>query len=334
MQTNRSLLRIAARTAAFSFLVGGAVSVMQAQQAAPASSAAPFQLAESKVPLNFTLSPDATLNGSSSSSLSSNSDALANDPASLGSSFDVTQPPPRRRYGRPNYADSHTNADGSSKFAFMAGAGLVSPVQNTGIYLTPSWVFQVGAGRNFSKKFGVMFQFDWNNFGFQNQTVANQIKLYNAQIAAYNATPAGILNPATPFSQIGGSSHVWSFSLDPTFTFYGGEKWGAYAVGGAGFFHKTANFTTPTVQTYCDYLYGCVQYQANASVDSYTSNAFGIDGGLGLTYKPSQFSGQKFYLEARYVFVDNSPRPATNNNLYPPNANQTYYVPVTFGLRF
>jgi hypothetical protein len=334
MHTNCSPLRIAGRVAAFSFLIAGVISPMQAQQVSSFSSATPLLVAAATAPLNLTV-PDNLGSSSSSSSVSSRSslaasDTLSNDP----SMFDITQPPPRRRYGRPNYSDSHTNPDGSSKFAFMGGAGLVAPVQDTNKYLTPSYVFQVGAGRNFSKKFGILVQFDWNNFGFQNKTVANQITLYNAQIAAYNATPIGMQNPATPFTSLGGNSHVWSFTLDPTFTFYNGSKTGAYAVVGAGFYHKTANFTTPTVQTYCDIIYGCYQYQANATVDDYTSNAVGFNGGLGLTYKPSQFSGLKFYLEARYVFVDNSPRAASSTNFYPPNANQTYYVPITFGLRF
>jgi hypothetical protein len=329
MHTNRSLLRIAGRAAAFSFLMAGAVTLMQAQQPSTQSSVpASFQLAATTVPLNLTLAPDAAYSSSSSSDSSA---ALPIDPSNFTFGADkATQPPPRRRYGRPNYADSHTNADGSNKFAFMAGAGLVTPVQDTGKYLTNSYVFQAGAGRNFSKKIGVLAQFDWNNFGFQKSTVANQITLYNSF-----CTPLDQANGlCAPLTTVGGNSHVWSFTLDPTFTFYNGEKTGAYVVAGVGFYHKTANFTTPSTQEYCDPFYGCVQYQANQTVDDYTSNAVGFNGGVGITYKPSQFAGEKFYLEARYVFVDNSARAATATNLYPPNANQTYYVPVTFGLRF
>src|SRR6202044_1638369 len=101
-----------------------------------------------------------------------------------------------------------------------------------------------------------------------------------------------------------------------------------------GFYHKTANFTVPTTGTYCDPYYGCYQYAANQTIDKYTSNAAGFNGGMGLTYKPSRFAGERFFAEVRYVFMDNSPRAASNTNYYPPNANQTYYVPITFGLRF
>jgi hypothetical protein len=324
MHTNRNLFRIAGRAAAFSFIMG-TVSLMQAQQpSAQSATPASFQLAATTVPLNLA-APDTAYSSSSSAS-----DALPSDPSSLGSALDATQPPPRRRYGRPNYADSHTNADGSNKFAFMGGAGLVTPTQDTGNYLTPSYVFQVGAGRNFNKMVGILAQFDWNNFGFQGKTLANQVTLYNS----FCTTADQNQGLCAPFTSLGGSSHVWSFTLDPTINFYQGEKSGAYVVGGVGFYHKTANFTTPSVQEYCDPFYGCIQYQANQTVDDYTSNSVGFNGGLGITYKPSQFAGERFYLEARYVFMDNSPRAAPNTNFYPPNANQTYYVPVTFGLRF
>ena len=343
MHTNCSLLCIARRAAAFSFLVAGTVSGTWAQQTASAAPTdqsgvqTPLLLAAT-TPVDLASAPDTSAAGrstySSSSSSSASSDALASSSSSLDLSpgaLDASQPPPRRRYGRPNYADSHTNADGSSKFAFEGGAGLTSPVANSGIYLTPNYVFQVGGGRNWSKKFGVLFQFDYNHFGFQGSTLGNQQIVENNFINAYNLANPGADIPL--LSGLDGTSHVWSFTLDPTFTFYTGEKYGAYAVGGVGFYHKTANFFVPSTQEACS-LYGCYQYAANQTVDDYTSNAPGFNGGMGITYKPSRFSGERFYLEGRFVFVDNSPRAASNTNLYPPNANQTYYVPVTFGLRF
>jgi hypothetical protein len=339
MHTNRNLLRlsvlgIARRAAAFSFLMAGTASLMQAQQtsSAPPAASAPLLLAVGATPVGLASAPDTSSSSVSSSSSSLASDTLANDPSSLGSAADgLSQPPPRRRYGRPNYADSHTNADGSNKFAFMGGAGLTSPVANSGIYLTPNYVFQVGAGRNWSKKFGVLVQFDYNHFGFQGSTLANQQIVENNFIAAYNLANPGADIPA--LSGLDGTSHVWSFTFDPTFTFYSSETYGVYAIGGVGFYHKTANFFVPSTQEACS-VYGCFSYAANQTVDDYTSNAPGFNGGLGITYKPSRFSGERFYLEGRFVYVDNSTRAASSTNLYPPNANQTYYVPATFGLRF
>jgi hypothetical protein len=328
MHTNRSFLRIAGRAAAVTFLMAGTVSLMQAQQvaSAPSSPSAALLLASAA---NYSFLPDTSSSSSSSSSVSS--DALAGDPSSFAPAADLSQPPPRRRYGRPNYADSHTNADGSNKFAFMAGGGLASPVQNTGIYLTPNFTFQVGAGRNWSKKFGVLVQFDYNKFGFQGSTLRNQQAVENNFINLFNLENPGADVP--PLSGLDGTSHVWSFTLDPTYTFYNSDSYGAYLVGGVGFYHKTANFFVPSSEEECS-EFGCFDVAANQTVDDYTSNAPGFNGGVGITYKPSRFGGEKFYLEARYIFVDNSNRAASNTNLYPPNANQTYYVPVTFGLRF
>ncbi len=142
-----------------------------------------------------------------------------------------------------------------------------------------------------------------------------------------------------------GSSHIWSFTLNPIYNFAGGDKTGAYVVAGAGFYHKIATFSIPAVGTYCDYYYGCYQYAANAPIDSYTSNAFGVNGGVGFTYKLSQFSNTKLFAEARYVYTANSRRPyydGTNGtslsntyfNVFPQNSAPSTYIPIKFGVRF
>jgi hypothetical protein len=327
MHTNRSFLSIASRAAAFTFLLAGTTSLMQAQEATSAPSSAPaLTLVAAAAPADLAFPADASSASSSSSSsssyLSSSMDSLPSDPSSLAG--DLNQPPPRRRYGRPNYSDSHTNADGSNKFTAIVGAGLSSPVADTGKYLTPNFAFQVGAGRNWSKKFGALIQFDYDKFGFQGSTLTNQENLYNEGIP-----------PTSQYYITGldGTSHVWSFTIDPKYTFYDSDKYGAYVVAGVGFYHKTANFFVPTAEEVETY-FGPEEIAADETVDKYSSNAPGFNGGMGVTYKPSRFAGERFFLEARYVFVDNSARAASVTNYYPPNANQTYYIPATFGLRF
>jgi hypothetical protein len=179
-------------------------------------------------------------------------------------------------------------------------------------------------------------QFDYDHFGFQTSTLNNQLALYNS-LCTEQDQAEGL---CTPFNQLGGTSHVWSFSLDPKYTFFEGDKYGVYAVVGVGFYHKTANFTTPAVGTYCDPFYGCFQYQANQTIDKYTSNAPGFNAGFGMTYKFSRFASQRFYAEARYVFVDNSAKPFDISgetayfNAFPQNSAKTTYIPVKFGIRF
>ena len=318
MHTRRSLLSTACRTATIVFALAGARSFAQAQRvsfAQPAFQAplAAFASASAK---------DYFSSSSSSSSLDSdNVDRLAFNASAL----DSFQPPPRRRYGRPRYSDSHTNPDGSNKFGFMAGIGATVPVGNTHKYETPSYDFQIGAGRNFSQSVGVMLQFDYDRFGLQGSTLANQNYLYGTS-----------------------GYHVWSLTVDPTFSLVGQGSMGAYAVVGAGFYHKVTNFTLPTTGTYCDYYGFCYQYQANQVIDHYTSNAPGVNGGLGLTYKFSRFSNQRFYIEARYVVVFNKQRVGltasnantsfgqsyTGYNYYPANSNRTTYIPIKVGIRF
>jgi hypothetical protein len=322
MHTNRSFLHFAGRAAAFTLLMAGTASLLQGQQSSQGVQSAPAPvLMAAAAPLNLAVPADA----SSSSNSSSSSDATTSRFDLSLAALDSSQPPPRRRYGRPNYADSHTNPDGSPKWTFMVGGGLASPVNDTGKYLTPNFVFQGGGGRNFSKKVGILFQYDYNRFGMQGSTLHNQQALYNSYCTS---------GQCALITNLDGGSHVWSFTLNPIFTFYNAERESVYFVAGVGFYHKTANFNVPTTGVYCDPYYGCYTYAANQTIDAYTSNAVGFNGGMGLTYKPSQFAGERFYLEARFVFVDNSSRAASATNLYPPNANQTYYVPVTFGLRF
>ncbi|HTD95781.1 MAG TPA: hypothetical protein VK627_02590 [Edaphobacter sp.] len=317
-----SLIR---RTAVLTFFSAASTLTLHAQQSS--GTAAPLP------PISFKTSLAAPLNLSSSSSddLSYTSNTGATETAAA-ERFNLSgredQPPPRRRYGRPNYHDSRTNPDGSNKYTFEVGGGFTLPLGNTHKYLTPSWNIQAGGGRNFNKTFGLLLQFDYANFGLQGSNLANQQALYQA------------IDPVDDFTGLDAHSHVWSFTLNPIVNFYTSDTLGAYVVAGVGFYHKTTNFTLPGTGTYCD-IYGfCYQYQSNYSIDKYTSNAPGFNGGIGFTYKFSRFAGERFFAEARYVFIDNSQRALSISssspvfNAYPANSNRTGYIPVTFGIRW
>ena len=251
----------------------------------------------------------------------------------------------RRRYGAPRYRGGNTNGDGSEKYTVYAGGGFASPAGTSFNYVTTSWGAQVGVGRNFNQHFGVNFEFDYDHFGMTGATLTNQQNLYNYVIDLYNTTPAGAQNPATDISSLDGNNHIWSFSLDPTYTIYHREGLGAYVIGGAGYYHKVANFTVPTVGIGYSYYYGYYQYVANQNIDHYTSNAVGFNGGIGFTYKFSRFANERLYGEVRYVYLLNSARPGVTYatvtpanvnvaNEFPQNSNRTPYLPVKFGIRF
>ena len=244
---------------------------------------------------------------------------------------DAAQPPPRRRYGRPRYNDNSHNSDGSSKYTFIGGVGLSQPLGNTYHYLTPSYAFQVGAGRNFNKNFSLIAQFDYDHFGFNGRTLGNESVLY------FNDTDAD--------TGVDGTTHIWSFSLNPVYNVLSRDTFGAYVVAGVGFYHKVANFTVPQTELGYGSFGELEEFQVNQTFAHFTSNAPGFNGGFGLTYKPSRFGSERLYGEVRYVFVDNSQRQGitvaneatttyTGTNGYPANSNRTTYIPVKFGLRF
>lgn len=324
MHSKNRLSAFISQTAAIVFLAAGTIGLHAQQSAGTTQPLPPISLKSSlTAPLDLSTPDDLKY------SSSTGSEELAKaENFTIGNSED--QPPPRRRYGRPNYSDSHTNSDGSAKYTFLVGGGFTLPAGGSHNYLAPSYAIQVGAARNFNKTYGVQAEFDWANFGFQTSTLNNLLAIYN-----------GTCTGGCGLTQLGGNSHVWSFTLDPIMNFYTSDSWGAYVIGGGGFYHKTANFTIPSIGQYCDPFYGCFTYQANQTIDKYTSNAFGVNGGLGLTYKASRFSSVRFYVEGRYVYTFNSKRSFSYGdsngngfNVFPQNSAKTGFIPITFGLRF
>lgn len=305
--------------------------------AVPSDSAAtkpvqPLSFQTAAVPL-FTAGSGLSQAGFSSSNDSYDPKSAAQTQmASLGKSFALPGAEPmqygqRRRYGAPRYRGGNTNADGSEKYEGYAGVGFDASVGTNSNYLTPSYAFQVGAGRNFNRHLGLNIEFDYDHFGLSNDALLYYSNLFGDSTNSYG---------------FGGNNHIWSFNLQPVYQIYSGPGLGAYITGGVGFYHKVTNFTLPSTQYGCSYYY-CGYYSANANVDHYTSNAPGFDGGIGLTYKFSRFSNERLYAEARYVYVDNSYRPGitaanyatyTGSNLFPQNSNTTSYFPIKFGLRF
>lgn len=249
----------------------------------------------------------------------------------------------RQRYGRPKYRGGNTNADGSPKYDFFGGGGFAPPVGDQFNFASLSWGFGGGGGRMFNAHFGVNAEFNYDHFGLTGSTLNNQQNLYNYSINLYNQqNPA---NPAPLISGLDGNNHIWSLTLEPIYNIKSGEGIGVYVTGGGGYYHKVTNFTVPTTSEECDPFFGCFEFTANQVIDHYTSNAFGVNGGLGLTYKFSRFTSQRLYAEVRYVYLFNQFRPgvtiATVNpgnvneaNFFPQNSQHTSYLPVRFGIRF
>jgi len=338
-------------------VVLGASAALSAQATASGNSASPA----------VNLSSDSAAAVSSSSSSSSSVDdasstssaaaaplstvALNTSPFHFNNAFQYGG----GRRGAPRYRGGNTNPDGSNKWTFEAGVGFTTPVGDSHTYLTDDYAWQVGFGRQWSKKIAALLQFDWDNFNFQGSTLTNQENLYNAEINYCNAASAssgytsGCNSSGSAIADLtglNGTSHIWSFTINPMYTIKSGEGLGAYVVAGVGFYHKTANFTIPAEGEECDYYGECFEYQANETIDKYTSNAPGFNGGFGLTYKFSRFSSERLFAEVRYVFVANQQKTgltagtvttsnyASTANDYPANSDKSYYVPVKVGIRF
>jgi hypothetical protein len=230
-------------------------------------------------------------------------------------------PGPRRPYGRPTYKDRWSNSDGSSKFAFEAGVGPVTAAGSTGHYSRTGVGFSLGVGRNFSRAFGVLLQYNYDHMGMPSSTVNNFIL----------TECAGSTSCASNFNGTG-ATHLWSLTVNPVISFSNPHsQWGMYVVGGGGFYRKVSTFNITDA-------FGDTQ-NCNPSVATgchFSNNAIGVNAGLGFTYKLTQDSNAKVFGEARYVWVDNqaSVNNTTANGGFPQTNQRTGYFPVTLGLRF
>lgn len=236
-------------------------------------------------------------------------------------------------YGGGKY---HQYSDQSawSHFAFEAGGGFTAPLgndQNGGFtsligngqnYGTITWGgnFMVGAGWNFTKKFGVLGEFSYNDNKIPGRTLS----------AVYNGSSYYASNGVV---QLGGNVHTLGVTAEPIYYYLQNDKhsYSAYVIGGGGFYHKSTNFTTPVQQ--CSYFYGYCGYQ-NQTISSFTDNSLGFNLGTGVSIRPfGQYSRAKLFAEARYVFVD-SPRYNPASTTGNAHTGTEELIPVTVGIRF
>ncbi len=278
---------------------------------------------------NALVSPDASFRYETSGVSSSVEDAVAAERADLSSeglgteagAFAGTAPSGRRRsYGRSRYQDRLHNSDGSTKIAFVGGAGLSVPVANTGKFYTPSYDVTVGGGYNFNKMFGVVGEFHYDHLGLTGGAINSE---YN-NLIALGAT-------SDDLQGFDANAHILAITANPVVSFSNDRsRFGAYVTAGVGFYHKTTNFTLPSEGTVCDYF--CYTYVSNYNIDSASANGFGVNGGLGLSYKLSTFSSERLFVEGRYHWINISN--ANNTDFFPYNRRNTEYIPLTAGIRF
>jgi hypothetical protein len=270
-------------------------------------------IAASALAIGFSLSAAAqTATASDTSSASetystSNLQALLSPEAFLGGTA-AAAPAPKAlaspQYGNqrsPQYPGYESKA---SHFAFVGGGGFSAPIGNdTHGYETWGYNLDVGGGWNFSKRVGVLFEYQFDRMKIPGSTLAN----------------AGVQ---------GGNINSHLFLFDPVFYYYNHRTSGAYITGGAGFSRKVTNFTD--LQTGQECYYFCYYVTQPVTVATFSSTQAAADAGLGFYWKAfGQDSNGKLFLEARYVWVD-SPKPSKTQE----GEGTEGIIPVTIGIRF
>jgi hypothetical protein len=186
-----------------------------------------------------------------------------------------------------------------SHIALEFGGGFNAPIGNDTPYITWGGNLTAGGGLNFSKRFGLLGEFQF---------------LDNKLPGAFVAAGGGQ----------GGNSHIVALTLDPVIDLF--PKWtnSVYVTGGGGYYHKSTNFT---VQECCDFN----GYPVNVTANSFSSNQGGVNGGVGFTHRLGGVNGDgtmKLYGEARYVYI-HTPAITETDGL-----GTTELIPVTFGVRW
>lgn len=240
-----------------------------------------------------------------SSSAVLTTDALLGEaPAPAPAASAAADPSPQYGGQRNNYPSYPNYESRTSHIAIVAGGGFTSPIGNaTHGYETFGYNFDVGGGWNFTKKFGALFEYDFNKNKIPGSTIAR----VGAQ---------------------GGNINTHLFMFNGIYYPIQHATTGLYITGGPGFSRKVTNFTDLAQQSICYYF--CYYGYAPVTVYNFSSTQVAFDAGLGLYWKAfGRDSNAKLFAEARYVFVDSPAATKTSDG-----EGTEEIIPATFGIRF
>jgi hypothetical protein len=160
--------------------------------------------------------------------------------------------------------------------------------------------FQLGAGYDFNRFFGITGNFMFNALGI---------------------TGSELLRLNVP----NGDARVYTFTVDPTLTLPLAQHWSVYVVAGGGYLRRTVEFTAPTVAQTIVFdpwwgYFGPALVPVNQVLGSVSSNAGAYDVGAGINI-PLPVPRLHLFVEARYFhgFTEKT---------------NTTIVPITVGLRW
>ncbi len=202
----------------------------------------------------------------------------------------------------PGWNTPWRNADGSLKLAIELGGGINRTAGAARSFQGAGWNYRIGGGYRLNRRIAALIEYNYDRFSVPQSATA----LLNLSSGANSA-----------------NVHLWSFTLEPTLQYFSTERVGGYLIGGGGFYRKIV-----VSKFICPYGENCGLAFAD-SRNIFSNNAGGANFGTGIAWRVWDHSNTKVFLEARYVWVDNtrSPNPAA----FP---TRTGYFPATAGVRW
>ncbi|MCP3099452.1 porin family protein [Myxococcus sp. K15C18031901] len=194
------------------------------------------------------------------------------------------------------------------RFAINVGASLVIPISDANNRFDVGWGFVVGGAYNFTDMFSVQAEYQYSDFDVKDSALAQEA------ISGDHVLQYGDLNVIV--------------NLVPR------KRWGIYLLGGPGIYYRKVELTQfggAVVAPVCDpWLLVC--FDDVVAVDnvlgSRSSTDFGLNGGVGFTYRV--YGPMRVYVEARYHYIF-GPRFDTPTGSHRANGQ---YLPINLGLRF
>ncbi len=163
-----------------------------------------------------------------------------------------------------------------------AGGGAFAPGLDYGQYLTSAWNVMGGGGIRFGSRL----------------TLPGEISYYHA------ALPTPVIQT---MQQRGGSYSFLTYSVDPTFYFIRGDRYGYFVVGGGGYSHVTTRFDQPVGTLDCS-IYSGLGYSnlgnfCNGTLtgSSYSSNQAMYNFGIGMEARLYPNHREILFAQGRYI---------------------------------
>jgi hypothetical protein len=195
----------------------------------------------------------------------------------------------------------------NTNLAFM----LTAPMNPMSKFVNVGGGFVGGAGYNISKRNAFVGEFMWNRLGASDSAIAP-------------------IQQALGTRDVSGHANFFAFTGNYRFELQG-QRTGIYFIAGAGWYRRSANITTHVAtgsSIQCNatwqwwgYLCTSGTVISDQTLASSTSDALGMNGGIGLTFKKADEPRYRFYMEARYHY-------APTKNI------KTVLIPITVGVRF